>query len=103
MTNDIVKKMLEIEKRAKDIVSEADDRKSHIDEEISAEVHKMNESYTERANLRVKKVMKFEEEQAEETLKNLHQTTDETMSNIRKTYENNKEKWLEELYKKVIG
>ena len=76
---------------------------NHIDEEISAEVRKMNDSYTERANIRVKKVMKFEEEQAEETLKNLHQTTEETMSNIRQTYEHNKEKWLEELYKKVIG
>lgn len=103
MTDDVVKKMLELEKRAKDIVSEAEERKKHIDEEVESEIIAMRGSYAERAADRVEKVMRFEEETAEKKLAELRQSTDATMAKIKKTYDNNREKWICELYKKVIG
>lgn len=103
MTDDVVKKMLELEKRAKDIVSEAEERKKHIDEEVENEIIAMRGSYAERADNRVDKVMRFEEEMAEKKLAELRQSTDATMAKIKKTYDNNREKWICELYEKVIG
>ncbi len=103
MTDDVVKKMLELEKRAKDIVSEAEERKKHIDDEVENEIVAMRESYAVRADSRVEKVMQFEETAAEEKLAALRQATDATMAKIKKTYDANKEKWICELYKKVIG
>lgn len=103
MTNDIVTKMLEIEKRAKSIVSEANIRKEHIEEEINSETEKMTTSYINRANLRVQKVMDFENRSAEEKLENIRKDTEKSMAKIKQTYETNKEKWINDLYDKIVG
>lgn len=103
MANEIVKKLMEVERRAKQIIAEADNRKMHIEEEINSEISKMNDDYISRANARVEKVVSFEEELAAEKSEKLRKDTDERINELKKKYNENKEKWLDELYKKVIG
>lgn len=103
MTNDIIEKLMEIERRAQEIIGEADNRKAHIEEEIQSEVSKMDADYTAEANARVKKIIAFEEEEANKKLDKIKKDTEASKKKIHDTYIQNKDRWLDELYKKVIG
>lgn len=103
MTDEIIQKLLETERRAQEIIKEAEIRRENIDDEIKSEISQMDESYVSKANARVSKVIEIEENAARERLEKLRGNTQAAGKKLQAIYDENKEEWLESLYKKLIG
>ena len=67
ITNDIIEKIIDIEKRANDIVSVADEKKKSFDLEVEQEIKKIDDEYMARANAKVKQIAQLETSHASES------------------------------------
>mgnify|MGYP004524049051 CR=1 FL=1 len=102
ITNDIIEKIIDIEKRANDIVSIADEKKKSFNYEVEQEIKKIDDEYMAKANAKVKQIAQLETSHASESEAKSQQYLNEKKAELKQFYDKNKQVWLENLFEQII-
>lgn len=102
ITNDIIEKIIDIEKRANDIVSIADEKKKSFNFEVEQEIKKIDDEYMAKANAKVKQIAQLETSHASESEAKSQQYLNEKKAELKQFYDKNKQVWLENLFEQII-
>ncbi len=101
ITNDIIEKIIDIEKRANDIVSIADEKKKSFNYEVEQEIKKIDDEYMAKANAKVKQIAQLETSHASESEAKSQQYLNEKKAELKQFYDKNKQVWLENLFEQI--
>lgn len=102
MHHNIIKDTINLDKKAREEVSKLVKKKEQLDDLIKVESKKLHQSFIEEIKEKIKLTEeKYEDEMVEKKKSELH-TYKETLKAIQKQYEENKELWIEEIYKACI-
>lgn len=99
----VVNEILEIDRRARERVAEAYQKKDCILLETGEEEQKIKDEYIRRADNRVCKVEMYEMENANKKIAVLEQKKAETISALKEQYEANHSKWENDIFNNIIG
>lgn len=103
MSNIIIEKIMDIERRAQHIMEEAKGQRDGLDSYVENEEKRISREYREHAQQKVAHVQEIELESAQQRLAEVKQQTAAQKAQLGAIYDKNKETWLEELKKRVIG
>ena len=100
---DIIQKIIEIDKNAQKMTEEARQSRLEAEKAVHAEMDKLRSEYLERAHARIRKTQATEEAFQMEALKEIERKHNVTADSLRGMYEQNREKWVDQLFNRVIG
>lgn len=96
-------KIIEIDRIAQKMTDEALAMKSEAEAAVENDKKKLRESYIDRAHHRIKVIEQTEMNLYEQSLAELEKKYADVSAKLDETYQANHEKWVSELYTKVIG
>ncbi|MBU1141126.1 MAG: hypothetical protein KKG64_01240 [Firmicutes bacterium] len=102
MHHNIVKDTVNLDKKAREEVSKLVKKKEHLDEIIQIETEKLHQSFLAEIEETIKKTQQKYENEIQEKKKNELLTYKHTLNDIQKKYEDNKDLWIEQIYKACI-
>jgi hypothetical protein len=100
---DVINKMIELDKQAQKLTKEAQALKDGIDIKIDAEKKEMRENYLEKAKNRIDIVADTEKNIADEKIKEIEESSVFQNANIEKQYLANKDKWVDLIYNNIFN
>ena len=100
---EVINKMIELDKQAQKLTEEAQSLKDGIDIKIDAEKKVMREDYLKRANDRIQIVLETEKKIADEKIKEIDESSVEQTASIEKQYLDNKDKWADDIYNNIFA
>ena len=100
---DIIKKIIEIDHMSQKLTDEALALKSEAEASIEKDKQALKEKYLEKARKRIAITSDTEEKFLSETLDDITKKYDEIAKKLDAVYERDHQKWVGELYNKVIG
>lgn len=103
MSNIIIEKIIDIERRAQRIMEEANGQKDGLDNYVENEEKRISREYNQRAQQKVEHLQEAELQSAQQRMLRLKQQTQAQKEQLRATYDQNKDAWLEELKRRVLG
>ena len=103
MSNIIIEKIIDIERRAQRIMEEAKGQKEGLDSYVENEEKRISREYGERAQQKVAHLQEEELQSAQQRMQELKQQTQAQKEQLRAVYDKNRDAWLEELKRRVIG
>lgn len=98
----LINRILEIDENAKKKLEDAYKQKSQIICEAEKQEEKIKEDVFKRVNGRVEKVEEFEKSNADEKLAELEKKTAEEIAALDKAFDENHEKWENDIYRNII-
>lgn len=101
--SDLIFNIVDAERRAKLITNEAIAKRKGLDEEIEQAVRSMRDNYMERAEARIEKVRRTENDAAREQIEMLDERRKSALSRIDSSFEKNGEAWVDTIFSHVIG
>lgn len=102
MHHNIIKDTINLDKKAREQVSELAKKKEHLDEVIKEQSEKLHQSFLAEIEQKLKETQESYEQEVLEKKKSELQTYKHTLKNIQKQYEDNKDLWIEQIYKACI-
>lgn len=99
----IIGKIVEIEKKADEIVSSAAGTAENIDEYLESESGKLRDKIMNKAAEAAEKEITSGEREFYKTLSKLDSEYNEKLEYINAQYKQNKEKWIMQIYDNVMG
>ncbi len=103
MSNIIIEKIIDIERRAQRIMDEAKGQKEGLDAYLENEEKRISREYAVRAERKVEQIQHLEEENARQRLEQIKQQTEQQKAQLLSIYKKNHEVWLSELYTRITG
>lgn len=100
---DLVSRIVTAEHSAKELVQEAKERESHLQEDLDREIAAMRESYTARAERRLELVRQTEQAAAVEAMAAMDVRLEQSMAAVEASYERNRERWVDTLFTMIVG
>ncbi|CDZ24457.1 hypothetical protein CCDG5_1343 [[Clostridium] cellulosi] len=100
---DIIKKIIEIDKTAQKMTNDALALKEQIKSSIEQDKKDLRDKYIQRARRRIEVTAQTEEKFLQEALDEIKARYDGISTKLKEQYELNHERWAEEIYKRVIG
>lgn len=100
---DMISKIVEMDKKARDLTAEAQKSKIDYEQQIIRTKEKIKNEYIERAVERVKINQQTAQKKADEELKLIQAKNAAIIKNLDKTYSENGDKWVDEIVSRVIG
>ncbi len=100
---EIIKKIMEIEDRAQEIISDAKQADNGLDESIAEKLKEIEADIERRAHEREEYVKNVEEKDAEEKISAVKKELDEKIAGLESKYQANKETWVNGIVENVIG
>lgn len=100
---DIIKKIIEIDKTAQKMTSDALALKSEAESSIEQDKNALREKYIQRAKRRIDVTAQTEEKFLEEALDEIKQRYDGISAKLNENFNLNHKRWAEEIYERVIG
>lgn len=100
---DLLKRIIEMDEQARKIEKEAESEKIKSEEEVDKLRVQIYNDYIERAKERIEKNIAVDKAQAQERLNEYRAQTDEKKSTMRRLYEDNKERWVEEIVNRSLA
>lgn len=100
---DIIKKIIEIDKTAQKMTSDALALKEEAQLSIEQDKKELREKYIQRAKRRIDVTAQTEEKFLEEALDEIKQRYDGVAAKLNESFELNHKRWAEEIYQRVIG
>ncbi len=101
--DDTIKRILEIENRAQEIVGEAKSQQENFTQILSDELEQLEKSTMKRADLRIEKLRRFDEQEAANKMKAMQAETELNIQKMRDIHAQNGQKWEEDIFHRVIG
>lgn len=100
---DIIKKIIEIDKTAQKMTSDALALKEQAMSSIEQDKKDLRDKYIQRARRRIEVTAQTEEKFLQEALDEIKARYDGISAKLNEKYELNHERWAEEIYQRVIG
>ena len=100
---DIIQKIIEIDHMAQKMTDEALALKSEAEASIESDKKALREEYIEKARNRIRLTAETEEKFLASSLEDIRVKYAAVSQKLENVYENKHEKWVDELYSKVIG
>ncbi len=98
----MIKQILDIEKRAHDVVEEAREKQTHLDEEVEQVVQELKQDWTAKMNKKIASLREQETQMTKEKLKQLEQDTMEKKQKLDRLYQENEETWVNMLFDDIF-
>ncbi len=99
----MIKRVVEMDQKARDMEAQAQQEKINIKEEIEIQKQKVHDDYVEQARIRAEKNDAIAREQAEKRLAESTKKHKESLTNLNEQYNKNCDKWVDEIVARVIG
>lgn len=100
---DIIKKIIEIDRMAQKMTDDALALKAEAEASVEEDKKKLREKYIERARRRIQITVETENGFLKETLEDISKKYDAMSVKLGGLYETGKDKWVDEIYNRVIG
>lgn len=100
---DIIKKIIEIDKTAQKMTNDALALKSQAETSIEQDKKDLREKYIQRARRRIDVTAKTEEKFLEEALDEIKKRYNGVSAKLNENFDLNHKRWAEEIYERVIG
>ncbi len=100
--DEIIDKIIEIEERANEIVSDAEKAKEGFLDQIEKESEKLRLDIEQRAKKKNEMLRNYEDGEAEKKIAEINSKNKEAMAMLDAKYEENKDKWIEDIVNNVI-
>lgn len=101
--SEIVRKIIEIDKEANEIVLIANEKAEHIVDEIDADEQKLKEYIYSKSEKNINKVKAHFKELVKEESLIIGQQKAEDFEKISKAFSENSEKWIDEIYQRITN
>ena len=98
-----IEKILATDKEAREQIAKAKELAENVKAEIETETDKLKKKAAEQYEKEVKEVLLKEKEKTETFCNEGTQKDNVICENLQKKYEENKDKWVEEIFNKVIS
>lgn len=99
----IINKIIEVEKRAQEIMDEARKMKENLPSSIVKDTKELNENYMLRAMKRLEIVKENEQKFLEETEAELNAKKTADLEKLQQNFDANCDKWALSLYNRILG
>ena len=100
---EIIEKIMEIEDRAQEIISDAKKADNGLDEAIAEKSKELEADIERRAHEREEYVKNVEEKDTEEKISAVKKELDEKIAGLERQYKANKDAWVNGIVENVIG
>ncbi|MGN0536836.1 MAG: hypothetical protein ACI4M3_02530 [Acutalibacteraceae bacterium] len=100
---DMVSKIVEMDKKARDLTAEAQKSKVDYEQDVVVTKEKIKNDFIERALARIKINEQTERENAKKKLEQIEQKNAAIAQNLEKRYADYADAWVEEIVSRVIG
>lgn len=100
--SEIVRKIIQIDKEANEIVLNANEKAEHIIDEIDADDQKLKEYIYSKSEKNINKVKVHYKGLIEEESLKIEQQKTEDFEKINKAFIENSLKWIDEIYQRII-
>lgn len=97
----MIKKVVEMDEKARELEAQAQQEKINIKEEIEIQMQKVYDDYIEQARLRVKKNDEIARQKANEQLAKATEKHKEMLTKLKEQFDSNCDKWVQELFDRV--
>ena len=101
--DELFKRIIQIETNAQDLVNESKIKHEKIDEDIEQAVEKIKIELNEKCEQRVKKIEDTEKELERVSVEKILKENEQKLESINKIYSENKDKWVNDIFERVIG
>lgn len=100
---DIIQKIIEIDHMAQKLTDEALALKSEAEASIESDKKALRDNYIEKARNRMKLTAETEQNFLKEALEDINKKYAAVSQKLERVYESEHDRWVSELYNKVIG
>ncbi len=101
--DELFKRIIQIETNAQDLVHESKTKHEKIDDDIEQAVEKIKIELNEKCEQRVKKIEDTEKELERVSVEKILKENEQKLESINKIYSENKDKWVNDIFERVIG
>lgn len=98
---DMIKKVVDMDKKARELEEQAQQEKISIKEEIEAQKKKVYDDYLEKARIRARKNDEIEQKSAEEQLQKSRERHKIALTKLKEDFDANCDKWVDEIVSRV--
>lgn len=99
---DMVKKIIEMDEHAREISTSAQEEAKNSLNEIQKAKNEIHDKYYTRAKRRLQLNQEAEQERTDLAIKDIEKNYRELMKKMERTYKENKQQWIEEIFKRTI-
>ena len=100
---DIIRRIIEIEDKAQEIVSDARDAEKNLNKRVEAEDKRLAKSIHDKAEERCRKMREDEQNSIRGKIRQINECADEQLKELENKYSENKEKWVDDMVRHIIG
>ena len=100
---EIIRRIIEIEDKAQEIVHDARDAEKNLDKRVEAEDKRLAKAIHEKAENRCRKMRETEQEQVSGKITLIKSRAQEQLKELEEKYDKNKEKWVDDMVRHIIG
>lgn len=100
---DMISKIIEMDKKARDMTDAAKKSKIDHEQQIIQTREKIKNDYLERAKKRIAVNQQTAKKKADEELKLIEKRNEEVIKALESSYQENGDSWVEEIVRRVVG
>lgn len=100
---EIIGSILEIEKKANRILSEAYEEKKKMDEVFADDLERMKKDIDKSVIIKLQKIEDIEKAEAEERISMINKAANDKLSSMDVIYKKNRDYWIDTVFKSIIG
>ena len=100
---DMIKQILDMEKKAHDIVEEAREKQTHLDEDVESAVRELKQEWTAKMNKKIETLRAQEAKIVQEKLTQIESNTQLQLNKLEQLYQENEKKWVDMLFEDIFS
>ena len=100
---DIIRRIIAIEDKAQEIVNDAREAESNLDKRVESEDKRIAREIHDKAEARCRKMQEEERESVSGKIGQINARASEQFDGLMKKYSENKEKWVDDMVRHIIG
>lgn len=100
---DLIMKIIDIEDRAKEVISDARKADKELETRIKDETRKLQSDIEEKMEAKNVTLRKMEQDDADKKIETINAETARHLSELEEKYKKNKDKWVNEIVESIIG
>ncbi len=99
---DMIKQILDMEKKAHDIVEAAREKQNHLDEDVESAVQELKQDWTVKMDKKLEMLRAQEAEIAQDKLAQIESNTKAQLKKLERLYQENEKKWVDMLFEDIF-
>lgn len=101
--DDILKRIIEIEDKAQNIVEDAKAGTANFDSEVETITELMSREIEAKADRRISLIQEYEAKEMEKILSDTEASFNENLERINEMYRENRQQWISDVYNMIIN